>query len=95
MRFAVPRAFVPLPRSPVPIGSVVLLRRSRDSKACLEPVDPANALRGLLNGAFSPGRELSATAFDVLTQVVGSAETYCLTYSRLDDAVKLVTRACR
>jgi hypothetical protein len=52
-------------------------------------------LRGLLNGAFSPGRELSATAFDVLTQVVGSAETYCLTYSRLDDAVKLVTRACR
>lgn len=95
VRFAVPREFVPLSRSPVPIGSVLLLRRGRDSKACLEPVDPASALRGLLNGAFSPGRELSATAFDVLTQVVGSAETYCLTYSRLDDAVKLVTRACR
>ncbi|MEO5759988.1 MAG: PqqD family peptide modification chaperone [Mesorhizobium sp.] len=95
VRFAVPREFVPLPSSPVPIGSLVLLRRGRDSKACLEPVDPASALRGLLNGAFSPGRELSATAFDVLTQVVGSAETYCLTYSGLDDAVKLITSACR
>ena len=95
VRFALPREFVPLPPSPIPIGSVVLLRRDRDLKARLEPVDPASALRGLLNGAFSPGRELSATAFDVLTRVVGSAESYCLTYSGLDDAVKLVTKACR
>lgn len=95
VRFVVPKEFVPLPPSPVPIGCVVLLRRGHDSKACLEPVDPASALRGLLNGAFAPGRELSSTAFDVLTQVVASAETYCLNYSRLDDAVELITKACR
>ena len=95
VRFAVPREFVPGPASPLPVGCVVLLRRGRDAKACLAPIDPASALRGLLNGAFSPGRELSGTAFDVLTQIVGSAETYCLTYSRLDDAVELITKACR
>ncbi|OWK22117.1 hypothetical protein AJ88_15330 [Mesorhizobium amorphae CCBAU 01583] len=74
---------------------MVLLRRGRDSKACLAPIDPASALRGLLNGAFSPGGDLSGTAFDVLTQIIGSAQTYCLTYSRLDDAVELITKACR
>ncbi|TGQ68270.1 PqqD family peptide modification chaperone [Mesorhizobium sp. M00.F.Ca.ET.186.01.1.1] len=95
VRFAVPKASVPLPASALPIGCMVLLRRGRDSKACLEPVDPASALRGLLNGALAPGGELSGTAFDVLTQLIGSAETYCLTYSRLDDAVQLITKACR
>lgn len=95
VRFAVPKAFVPLPLAPLPIGCVVLLRRGRDSKACLEPVDPANALRGLLNGALAPGGELSGTAFEALTQLIGSTETYCLTYSRLDDAVQLISKACR
>lgn len=93
VRFAVP--IVAAPASPLPIGCVVLLRRGRDSKACLAPIDPASALRGLLNGAFSPGGDLSGTAFDVLTQIIGSAQTYCLTYSRLDDAVELVRKACR
>ncbi|QND66581.1 MULTISPECIES: PqqD family peptide modification chaperone [Mesorhizobium] len=95
VRYAVPKAFVPLPPAPLPIGCVVLLRRDRDAKASLEPVDPAHALRGLLNGALAPGGELSGTAFDVLIQLIGSAQTYCLTYSRLDDAVQLVTKACR
>ena len=95
VRFAVPKAFVPLPPAPLPIGCVVLLRRRRDSKASLEPVDPAHALRGLLNGALAPGGELSGTAFDVLVQLIGSAQTYCLAYSRLDDAVQLITKACR
>ncbi|MER9301137.1 aldolase [Mesorhizobium sp. M0621] len=95
VRFAVPKAFVPLPPAPLPIGCVVLLRRGRDTKASLEPVDPAQALRGLLNGALAPGGELSGTAFEALTQLIGSAETYCLTYSRLDDAVQLITKACR
>ncbi|RWA77250.1 PqqD family peptide modification chaperone [Mesorhizobium sp.] len=94
VRFAMPGEFVPLPPSPTAIGYVVLLRRSRDSKAGLEPVDPAGALRGLLNGAFSPGRELSGAAFDVLTQIIGSAQAYRLTYSGLDDAAELITRAC-
>ncbi|CAN7409391.1 PqqD family peptide modification chaperone [Mesorhizobium sp. LjRoot246] len=95
VRFAVPKAFVPLPPAPLPIGCVVLLRRDRDSKASLEPIDPASALRGLLNGALAPSGELSGTAFDVLVQLIGSAQTYCLAYSRLDDAVQLIAEACR
>ncbi|WP_245521067.1 MULTISPECIES: PqqD family protein [unclassified Mesorhizobium] len=95
VRFAVPKAFVPLPPAPLPIGCVVLLRRGRDSKASLEPIDPAHALRGLLNGALAPGGELGVTAFEALTQLIGSTETYCLTYSGLDDAVRLISEACR
>ncbi|TGS57634.1 aldolase, partial [Mesorhizobium sp. M3A.F.Ca.ET.201.01.1.1] len=95
VRFAVPKAFVPLPPAPLPIGCVVLLRRSRDSKAGLESVDPAGALRGLLNGAFAPGREVTGAAFDALSKIIGSAQAYCLTYSRLDDAVELIAKACR
>jgi len=95
VRFPIPREFAPVALSPLSVGCVLLLRRGHDSKACLEPVDSATALRGLLNGAFAPGRELSGSAFDALTKVIGSAEAYCLTYSRLDDAVELVTRACR
>ncbi|MER8753774.1 aldolase [Mesorhizobium sp. M1050] len=95
VRFAVPKASVSLALSPLPIGSVILLRRGHGSKACLEPVDPANALRGLLNGALAPGGKLSGTAFEVLTQLIGSAETYCLNYSKLDDAVQLISQACR
>ncbi|TGP22989.1 MULTISPECIES: PqqD family peptide modification chaperone [unclassified Mesorhizobium] len=93
VRFAVPSKVAP--PSPIPIGCVIQLRRGRDAKACLEPVDPAGALRVLLNGAFAPSRELSGAAFDALTQAIGSAGTYCLTYSKLDDAVELITKACR
>ncbi|AZO29094.1 PqqD family peptide modification chaperone [Mesorhizobium sp. M1B.F.Ca.ET.045.04.1.1] len=93
VRFAVPGQFVP--PSPAPIGSVIQLRRGRDAKACLEPVDPASALRVLLNGASAPGPELSGAAFDVLTQLIGSAQTYRLTYSKLDDAIELIAKACR
>ncbi|CDX14010.1 HPr kinase [Mesorhizobium sp. ORS 3324] len=93
VRFAVPRAFAP--HSPQSVGSVILLRRGHDAKACLEPVDPASALRGLLNGAFAPGRELTGTAFNTLAKVIGSAQAYCLNYSSLDDAVELIAKACR
>ena len=93
VRFAVPRAFAP--PSPQAVGSVILLRRGHDTKACLEPIDPASALRGLLNGAFAPGGELTGTAFDTLSKVVASAQCYCLAYSSLDDAVELIAKACR
>ena len=93
VRFAVPRTFAP--HSPHSVGSVILLRRGHDAKACLAPVDPASALRGLLNGAFAPGREVTGAAFDALSKIIGSAQAYCLTYSRLDDAVELIAKACR
>lgn len=93
VRYLVPKDYVPpVPRS---IGWVVLLRRSRSAKPCLEPIDPTSALRGLLNGSFAPGRKLTGTAFDLLVQVIGSADAYCLNYSRLDDAVELIRKECR
>ena len=93
VRFAVPKALA-LPTGKA-VGWVILLRRDRSSNACLQPIDAAGALRGLLTGASAPGRELGTTAFDALTHLIGSAETYCLTYSRLEDAVELIGRTCR
>ena len=57
--------------------------------------NPAGALRGLLNGSFALGGKLTRTTFDVLTEVIGSADVYCLTYSRLQDAIVLIQKVCR
>jgi len=80
---------------PHAVGWVVLLDRRADADARLHSIDPAAALRGLLNGAFANGGELSGSAFEILARVIGSAETWRLTYSRLEDAVALLGRACR
>lgn len=95
VRYVVPKEFSLGSLSPRPIGWVILLHRDRHSSPNLARVDAVSALRGLLNGAFAPGQELGSTAFDVLTQVIGSARTCFLTYSRLEDAVELLERACR
>jgi hypothetical protein len=93
VRYPVVKEFVP--PSPRPIGWVVVLRRGAGAKARLEPIDPAGALRGLLNGAFARGGEMTDAAFDVLARVVGLAEVYALTYSNLEDAVALIRRTGR
>jgi hypothetical protein len=93
VRYLVPKEFVsPSPRT---VGWVVLLRRRANASAILAPVDPVDALRGLLNGSFALGGELTGTAFDVLTEVIRSADVYCLTYSSLGDAIALMQKACR
>jgi hypothetical protein len=83
--------------SPTPrkVGWVVLLRRRTNARAVLAPVDPVDAVRGLLKGSFALGGELTGTAFDALTKVIESADVYCLTYSTLDDAIALLQKACR
>ena len=93
VRYLIPKEFVsPSPRT---VGWVVLLRRRANARAVLAPVDPVDALRGLLNGSFALGRELTDTAFDMLTKVIRSADVYCLTYSSLGDAIALMQKACR
>ena len=72
-----------------------MLRRRVNASAVLTPVDPVDALRGLLNGSFALCGELTGSAFDALTKVIESADVYCLTYSRLEDAVALMQKACR
>jgi hypothetical protein len=74
---------------------VVLLDREADATARLQPIDPAEALHGMLDGAFARGGELSSSAFKVLARVIESAETWRLTYSRLEDAVGLLGQRCR
>lgn len=93
VRYVVPTS-ITVSSAPRPIGAVILLRRDHNARPSLDPVDPVAALRGLLSGAFAPGGELSAAAFDVLAGVIGSAPVYSLTYSGLDDAVDLIGRAC-
>lgn len=95
VRYIVPKHFSPVSQAPRAIGWVILLNRDRGSRPSLDPVDAVGALRGLLNGAFAPGRDLGSTAFEVLTQVIGSARTCSLTYSSLEDALELIRGACR
>lgn len=93
VRFLVPEDHVPA--TPQRIGWVVLLRRGRIVEPALRAIEPAEMLNGLLNGAFAQEAELSNTTFDVLCDVIRSAQGFCLTYSRLDDAVDLLKVACR
>jgi hypothetical protein len=93
VRYPVPHATAP--QRPRALGWVVLLDRATAGAAALEPIDPAGALRGLLDGAFALERELTSAGFDALTEVVGSAETWRLSYAGLDDAVALLDGACR
>ena len=93
VRYLIPKEFVsPSPRT---VGWIVLLRRRANASAVLAPVDPVDAVRGLLKGSFALGGELTDTAFDVLTGVIASADVYCLTYSTLEDAIALLQKACR
>ena len=78
-----------------PVGWLVLLQRRRVSEASLRPLAPAEALRGLLEGAFTRQQRLTTTGFAALVAAVKDAKCYCLTYSRLEDAVARLREACR
>jgi Coenzyme PQQ synthesis protein D (PqqD) len=93
VRYLVPMEFAsPSPRA---VGWVILLQRQADASAALRPVDPVDALRGLLNGSFARDGELTQNGFHMLTEMIGSVEFYCLTYSSLEDAIELLQSACR
>uniref|UniRef100_UPI002FE2D547 PqqD family peptide modification chaperone n=1 Tax=Sinorhizobium chiapasense TaxID=501572 RepID=UPI002FE2D547 len=94
VRYLVPKAVASLTAQSWPVGAVVLLHRDRAARPGLDKIDPVDVLRGLLGGAFAPGGELGDTGFDVLAGVIGSVKAYRLTYSGLDEAVKLIGRAC-
>jgi hypothetical protein len=94
VRYVVPKAAASLTAQSWPVGAVILLHRDRAARPSLDKVDPVDVLRGLLGGAFAPGGELGDTGFDVLAGVIGSVKAYRLTYSGLDEAVRLIGRAC-
>jgi hypothetical protein len=80
---------------PRPVGWLVLLRRQCGGSPSLKPINPIEALRGLLDGAYAPDHRLTAIGFEALARVVGTAACYRLTYSNLGDAVAQLRRACR
>lgn len=77
-----------------PVGWIVMLRRQSGAVAALSRIDAVTATRGLLEGAFTPGRRLTAAGFEGLTGAVSRAECYELTYSNLDDGVNTLLGAC-
>lgn len=93
VRFLVPKELAS--SAPRKVGWVVLLRRRANASAVLTPVDPVDALRGLLNGSFALSGELTGTAFDVVTKLIESTNVYSLAYSRLEDAIPIIQEACR
>jgi hypothetical protein len=93
VRYPAPEAVVD--GRPRPLGWVVLLDRAAEGRPALDPVDAAGALRGLLDGAFAPDRQLCPAGFDALARVVDTAETWRLSYAALDEAVALLDAACR
>jgi len=78
-----------------PVSWVVMLRRRSGKDVSLRPIGPIEALEGLLKDAFAAGHELSPPGFEALVSLVNRAKSFCLTYSRLEDAVKLLRDACR
>lgn len=93
VRYPSPRNFAR--QAPCPAGWVVLVDRKEGAEARLDPLDPAEALRILLDGSFATGGELSVAGFEALAQLVGSAAAYRLTYSRLEDGMACLERECR
>ncbi|PST27303.1 serine kinase [Mesorhizobium plurifarium] len=76
----------------VPLGTVVLLRRRRKGRAALAAVDPARVLSELFLGAYTPTRRLGLSQFDALLGAIRGASAMELSYTRLDEAVEMLSR---
>ncbi|MDX1216922.1 serine kinase [Sinorhizobium medicae] len=75
---------------PVKLGTIVLLRR-RKGRAAIAAVEPARVLSELFRGAFTPARGLGLPQFDALLSAVRGASAIELSYTRLDEAVEMLS----
>ncbi|WEX77988.1 serine kinase [Sinorhizobium numidicum] len=80
------------PRETVPLGTIVLIRRRKKGPAVISDVEPARVLSELLSGAFTPAGRLSLMQFQSLLHAISGARTIELTFSRLDEAVEVLSR---
>jgi hypothetical protein len=92
VRYPVPETS--LPCTPRPVGWVVLLDRRAGAQPRLTPVEPVEALTGMLNGAFAVEEELTEAGFAALVSIIASVPTLSLTYSGLADAARLLSDTC-
>lgn len=73
------------------IGSIVLLQRQPEGGARLEPAEKLDALK-LLLAEHLPGRQPLPQVFDRMKNLASSADCYRLSFSRADDAARLLER---
>lgn len=77
-------------REVLPLAAILLLARSSDAKAVIEPVEPLEALTTILASAFSARGAIEAPTLKALAGAVDAARTGRLSYSRLDEAVSAI-----
>ncbi|QLL63072.1 serine kinase [Sinorhizobium mexicanum] len=80
------------PREHVPLHMIVLIRRRKEGPAVISAVEPVQALSELLSGAFTSERRLDVMQFESLLTAVSGARLVELTFSRLDEAVAILSR---
>ena len=78
----------------LPVGWIVVLRRQAEGAASLEPIEPVEALRELIAGAFTPDERLSRTGFDALARLLEGAQSYRLVCSSANDAAARLGEMC-
>ena len=84
----------PIEQAPLPIGWIVMLRRSKAEGARLVPLQPARLIRQLLSEAASANGEIDRTGLDTLIRTVATARTFELHYGDLDAAAALLDKLC-
>ena len=72
------------------IGSVILLDRRNDARACVEEIDPACALTAFIADGATRDERLGASGFTALIHGLRDARCYRLTYSELTEAAAAV-----
>lgn len=84
----------PAQQSPLPVGWIVKLRRTKGASARLIPQHPTALIKHLLSEAASSSGEADRPAIDNLIRTVGAARTCELEYDDLNEAAALLGVFC-
>jgi Coenzyme PQQ synthesis protein D (PqqD) len=76
-----------------PVGWIIFIKRT-SGPAKLEPLEPVEAMRRLMEGSYSPGEQLNLAACRAINRTLASAGSYELTYSNLAEANEIIERLC-
>lgn len=85
---------LPTGQSPLPVGWIVKLRRTKGAAARLIPQHPTALIKHLLSEAASSSGEADRPAIDGLIRMVSAARTCELEYDDLDEAAALLGEFC-
>lgn len=82
-------------RRALPIGHLLLLSRTADAPARLEPLEPLDALLAVLGSAYSAAGRADAAPLKALAARLASASCFRFIYSDLDEAVTAIRTLVR